>query len=295
MVIHQPGPGQPYVEPSILVKGQNLPVADGFTYLGSALQSGSHRRWNRLQNRESLCPLRKAAWYCLGAEGLSLETKLKIYRAVVIPTFLNACETWIVYRRQARKLTYLHLSCLRQIMKIRWQDKIPDTEVLSRANMPTVHTVLMSHKIKLAGHLARMPDDNIPKGLFHSEISTRKCSHGGQRKRFKDTLKTSLRAFDIDPATWEYAALDRFSSQNLIFRDADIAEAHSWGKKKESFFSERKSCSHCHHSSSFCLSHLWQALSCADCTFQPSPDTPKIESGCQWSSSLAMDTHRTEV
>ena len=36
-VTRQPAPGQPYVEPSILVKSQNLPAPDNFTSLGSTL------------------------------------------------------------------------------------------------------------------------------------------------------------------------------------------------------------------------------------------------------------------
>ena len=47
-----------------------------------------------------------------------------------------------VYQRHAKKLNHFHLSCLRKLLKIRWQDKIPDTEVLKKANMQSVHTLL---------------------------------------------------------------------------------------------------------------------------------------------------------
>ena len=36
-VMHQPTPGQPYIEPSITVKGQKLPTIDKLMYLGSIL------------------------------------------------------------------------------------------------------------------------------------------------------------------------------------------------------------------------------------------------------------------
>uniref|UniRef100_A0A0L8GS27 C2H2-type domain-containing protein n=1 Tax=Octopus bimaculoides TaxID=37653 RepID=A0A0L8GS27_OCTBM len=36
-----------------------------------------------------------------------------------------------------------------------------------------------------------------------------KRSHGGQKKRFKDSLKVLLEAFNIDPSSWEQTALDR--------------------------------------------------------------------------------------
>ena len=60
-------------------------------------------------------------------DGITLDTKLKVYRAIVMPTLLYGCETWTVYQRHARTLNRFHLNCLRKILRIRWQDKIPDT------------------------------------------------------------------------------------------------------------------------------------------------------------------------
>ena len=42
-----------------------------------------------------------------------------------------------------------------------------------------------------------------------SILSYGKRSQGGQRKRFKDSLKNNLKRFDIDTGLWESAAADR--------------------------------------------------------------------------------------
>uniref|UniRef100_A0A0L8GUM4 C2H2-type domain-containing protein n=1 Tax=Octopus bimaculoides TaxID=37653 RepID=A0A0L8GUM4_OCTBM len=54
-----------------------------------------------------------------------------------------------------------------------------------------------------------MPDYRIPKKLLFGELQHGKRSHGGQRKRFKDSLNVSLKAFNIDPLSWEQTALNR--------------------------------------------------------------------------------------
>ena len=74
--------------------------------------------------------------------GIRLDTKLKVHKAVVLPIILYACEIWTVYQRHAKKLYHFHQSCLRKLLKIRWQDKIPDTEVLKKAKMQSVHILL---------------------------------------------------------------------------------------------------------------------------------------------------------
>ena len=129
--------------------------------------------------------------------GTRLDTKLKVYKAVVLPTLLYACETLTVYQRHAKKLNHFHLSCLRKLLKIRWEDKIQDTEVLKKAKMQSVHILLKLVKLRWTGHVTRMPDERLPMIVLYGELQEGKRSQGGQRKRYKDTLKASLKDFNI--------------------------------------------------------------------------------------------------
>ena len=52
--------------------------------------------------------------------GIRFDTKLKVYKAVVLPTLSYACETWTVYQRHAKRLNHFHTSCLRKLLKIKW-------------------------------------------------------------------------------------------------------------------------------------------------------------------------------
>ena len=159
--------------------------------------------------------LRPTVWE---RSGISLATKLKVYKAVVITTLLYACETWTVYRRHARKLQHFHTTSLRRILNIRWQDKVPDTEVLERANLLSIYTLLQKC------HVYRMPDHRIPKQLLYGELTSGKRSVGGQRKRFKDSLKTSLKAMNIDWESWESHALDRPNWRHLVSTGSKTSE-----------------------------------------------------------------------
>ena len=118
-IVHKPAPGKPYNEPTITVNGQKLKVVNKFTYLGSTLY-----RAVRIDD-EVTARIAKAsvAYGRLRANiwernGIKLDTKLKVYKAVVLPTLLNACETWTVYQRHAKRLNHFHLSCLRKLYAI---------------------------------------------------------------------------------------------------------------------------------------------------------------------------------
>ena len=118
---------------------------------------------------------------------------MKVYRPVGLPTLLYACETWTVYQRHAKRLNHFHTSCLRKRLKIKWQDKIPDNEVLKRTGMQSVHTLLKLAQLRWTGHVTRMPDERLPKKILYGELQVGKRSQCGQKKRYKDTLKASLK------------------------------------------------------------------------------------------------------
>ena len=142
-VVYQPAPGKPNKEPTITVKGQQLQVVDKFTYLGSTLSRVVHidDEVNARIAKASAAfgRLRGSIW---DRNRIRLDTKLKVYRSVVLPILLYACETGTVYQRHAKRLNHFHTSCLRKLLKIKWQDRIPDTEDLKRAGMQSLHTLL---------------------------------------------------------------------------------------------------------------------------------------------------------
>ena len=69
-----------------------------------------------------------------------------------------------------------------------------------------------------------MPDERLPKKVFYEELQEGKCSQGGQMKRYKDTLNTSLKDFDIPIGSWEQIAQQRSKWRGLINKGATLYE-----------------------------------------------------------------------
>ena len=94
------------------------------------------------------------------------------------------------------------------------------SEVLKRTGMQSVHTLLKLAQLRWTGHVTRMPEERLPKKILYGELEMGKRSHGGQKKRHKDTLKASLKDFNIPTESWEQIAQDRAKWQGLIRRGA---------------------------------------------------------------------------
>nr|VZI21031.1 unnamed protein product [Spirometra erinaceieuropaei] len=186
----------PNAPPQISVNGTKLQVVENFPYLGSTL-SRNTKIDDEVANRISKASqafgrLQSTVW---NGHGLQLSTKLKMYKAVILSTLVYGAETWTVYAKQARRLNHFHLSCLRRILRLNWQDRIPDTDVLERTGIPSIYAILKQMQLRWSGHL-------------------------------KDTLKSSLKRLQINPTNWEELALDRPTWRRTVKTGAAIYEAN---------------------------------------------------------------------
>ena len=86
------------------------------------------------------------------------------------------------------------------LLMVKWQDKIPDTKVLSQTSMPTIYTLLKVAKLRWAGHVVCMHIEKLPQKILFGESVAAMCSQGGQKKRYKDTLKATkkLESLTVD-------------------------------------------------------------------------------------------------
>jgi hypothetical protein len=67
---------------------------------------------------------------------------------------------------------------LLRILNIKWRDRITNTEVLHRAQIPSLYTLLRQRRLRWLGHVHRMADGRILKDLLYGELSCGKRALG---------------------------------------------------------------------------------------------------------------------
>ena len=88
------------------------------------------------------------------------------------------------YTSVMQRDNHFHLSCLRKR-----QDKIPDTEVLKKAGMQSMHTVLKLAQLRWTGHVIRMSDERLPEKVFYGELQEGKRPKVARRNATKTPSK----------------------------------------------------------------------------------------------------------
>ena len=176
---------------------------------------------------------------------LSVKTMMAVYNACVTSALLYGSETWTMYAGQERRLNTCHLRHIRRILVISWQDKVTNADVLFRAGLHSMYTLLRQRRRQWLGHVRRMEDGRIPKDnnmvscIWGGEPPAAltcyiKMSAWGRRTtgrprlrykdvcvgeenhrptslhlRYKDVCVRDINAVDIDTMSWEGLAADR--------------------------------------------------------------------------------------
>ena len=134
--------------PVITIDDYEIDDVCQFTYLGStitdnlSLDAEINKRIGKAAS--TLARLIARVWT---SPNLFVKTKLAVNNACVISTIMYGSETWTSYAGQERRLNTFHLISIRRILGICWQDKVTNADVLSRAGLPSMYTLLRQRRL----------------------------------------------------------------------------------------------------------------------------------------------------
>ncbi|VDL94189.1 unnamed protein product [Schistocephalus solidus] len=138
---------------------------------------------------------------------------------------LESCTSYDTVRAFLHKTTQKNQTVYRsKISVVRIQNDSATLHVKQVSYKPVILTMLT--QLRWSGHLVRMDDERLPKRLFYGVVATGSRRQGGQKRRYKDTLKKSLRQLQINSATWEDLAQDRPAWRRSVKTGSAIYEAN---------------------------------------------------------------------
>lgn len=196
----------------ITVAGSTIASVDQFLYLGS-LMSGDSRCSVDVDRRlarasQAFGVLRPV----LLDYNILLPTRRLLYSACVLSVLLYGAECWTPLKTQVRKLESFHQRCIRIMLNVsrrqQWTERITYEELRQRwGDVGCMADFLRRRRLEWLGHVARMPDDRLPKQVLFSRLpETRPAC--GPRLRWKDVVKADLQALGIY-GSWYALAQDR--------------------------------------------------------------------------------------
>ena len=140
-----------------------------------------------------------------------------MHNAYVLSTLLYGNETWTTYARYEHRLISsvpsaspaTHLGYILPSI-------VSNTDVLGRANTPSVLALLSQRRLRWLGHVRRMEDGRLPKDVLYGELESGSRPVGRPMLRYKDVCKRDMTSAEINPDLWGAAAADHLYWRRVV-------------------------------------------------------------------------------
>ena len=112
----------------------------------------------------------------LKSKDISLQTKVRLVKAMVFPVVMYGCESWTVKKAESQRIDAFELWCWRRLLRVPWTARRSSQSILKEIS-PGISLEGMMLKLKLQyfGHLMQRVD-SLEKTLMLGGI-------GGRRRR----------------------------------------------------------------------------------------------------------------
>ena len=71
-----------------------------------------------------------------------------------------------------------------------WKEKRTNLSILDGANIHSITSIITKHQLRWTGHVTHT---RLPKQVLYSQLSIGHRSPGGQKKIYKDNMRTNLK------------------------------------------------------------------------------------------------------
>ena len=143
----------------IRINGEKLDEVDSFKYLGAVVtdQGSKPEVLSRIAQTTAALARLKTIW---SDKHISLSSKIRLMRSLVISVLLYACETRTLTADVLKKLQATEMRCFRKLFGISYRDQITKDAIRDRIRQAIgpyddILTTVKKRKLKWFGHVSR--------------------------------------------------------------------------------------------------------------------------------------------
>ena len=122
---------------------------------------------------------------------ITLPTKVRLVKAMVLPVVMYGCENWTVKKAECRRIDAFELWCWRRLLRVPWTAKRSNQSILKEISPGcSLERPMLKLKLQYFSHLMRRVD-SLEKTLMLGGIGGRR-RRGRQRMTWLDAITDSM-------------------------------------------------------------------------------------------------------
>ena len=173
----------------IRINGEKLDGVDSFKYLGAVVtdQGSKPEVLSRIAQTTAALARLKTIW---SDKQISVSSKIRQMRSLVISVLLYACETWTLTADILKKLQATEMRCFRKLLGISYRDHITNDAVRDRIRQAIgpydyILTTVKKRKLKWFGHVSR--SSGLAKTILQGKVQGGR-RRNRQKKRWENNI-----------------------------------------------------------------------------------------------------------
>ena len=178
------------INADIKVSGEKLETVNSFKYLRSVVSDEGSRPeiLSRIAQTTAAMTKLRPVW---NDRNITLSSKIRLMRSLVISLFLYACESWTLTAELERRIQATEMRCYSRLLGISYKDHITNAEVWNRVTNAVgrphedLLTTVKRRKLKWYGHVTG--STGLAKAILQGTVQGKR-KRGRQRKRWEDNI-----------------------------------------------------------------------------------------------------------
>ena len=176
------------IQREIKVKGQKLGSVTSVKYLGAVVSDDGSKPevLSRIAQATAALTKLNPIW----RDNISLGSKVKLMRSLVIPVFLYACESWASTAELEKRTQAFEMICYHRLFNISYKDHVTNEEarrkIQASGEYDELLTLVKKRKLRWFGHVSR--SSGLAKTILQGTVKEKR-KRGRQKKRWEDNIK----------------------------------------------------------------------------------------------------------
>ncbi|BHF68121.1 hypothetical protein SprV_0301115100 [Sparganum proliferum] len=165
---------------------------------------------------------RKCLWI---RRGLSIATKIRVYRASVRSVLLYGCECWALRVEDERKLEVFDHHCWRTILRVKSTDFVSNETVRARCDIARITLTIQERRLRWFRHVRRRPPQELSvTALDPAPLPHWRRRRGGQFETWLDTVRQDMEVV-LGPSVF---GLRRWRREWIELSRSAAADRQAW-------------------------------------------------------------------
>jgi hypothetical protein len=198
---------------TVQLDGVQIEQVKEFKYLGSLVQEKTIAASSEVHSRigQATSAFASLRWCVWRKSNITLATKIRLYRTLVLPILLYGSETWTLLKQDLNKLETFQMRCLRTILRISLRDHRTNVSVRQQCGkQPAIEELIQQRRLRWFGHVCRMNSDRLPNALlWRQRPNNWRIRRKAPRKTWLKQIEDDLRTCRLSPEQAAKEAMKR--------------------------------------------------------------------------------------